>query len=79
MSRLLRLIGPYAPRAALETASRNARVVFSSTRSSGGICKGMWHLIEDFFEQGVVVKLFLAVGWLAVVIMVASLIDLLLF
>ena len=39
----------------------------------------MWHLIEDFFEQGLVVKLFLAVGWLAVVIMIASLIDLLLF
>lgn len=39
----------------------------------------MWHLIEDFFEQGVVVKLFLAVGWLAVFIMIASLIDLLLF
>lgn len=43
------------------------------------IVQRMWHLIEDFFEQGVVVKLFLAVGWLAVVIMVASLIDLLLF
>ena len=40
---------------------------------------GMWHLIEDFFEQGVVVKLSLAVGWLALVIMIASLIDLLLF
>ena len=33
----------------------------------------MWHLIEDFFEQGVIVKLFIAVGWLAVVIMLASL------
>ena len=41
--------------------------------------KRMWHLIEDFFEQGVVVKLFLAAGWLAVVIMIASLIELLLF
>ena len=39
----------------------------------------MWHLIEDFFEQGVVVKLFLAAGWLSVVIMIASLVDLLLF
>ena len=39
----------------------------------------MWHLIEDFFEQGVVVRLFIAVGWLAVVIMIASLLDLLLF
>ena len=43
------------------------------------ILKSMWHLIEDFFEQGVVVQLFLAVGWLAVVIMIASLINLLLF
>ena len=32
----------------------------------------MWYLIEDFFEQGLLIKLFLAVGWLAVVIMVAS-------
>ena len=32
----------------------------------------MWHLIEDFFEQGVVVKLFIALGWLCVAIMVAS-------
>lgn len=39
----------------------------------------MWYLIEDFFEQGVLVKLFLAVGWLAVVIILASLINLLLF
>ena len=46
---------------------------------SGGVRNSMWHLIEDFFEQGVVVKLFIAVGWLAVVIMIASLVDLLLF
>lgn len=32
----------------------------------------MWHLIEDFFEQGVVVKLFILLGWLCVLIMVAS-------
>ena len=32
----------------------------------------MWHLIEDFFEQGVVVKLFISLGWLCVAIMVAS-------
>ena len=38
----------------------------------------MWHLIEDFFEQGLVVKLFLSVGWLAVVIMLASFVTLLL-
>lgn len=39
----------------------------------------MWYLIEDFFEQGVVVKLSLAAGWLSVVIMIASLVELLLF
>ena len=49
------------------------------SRSGGGFLKRMWHLIEDFFEQGVVVKLFLAAGWLSVVIMIASLVDLLLF
>jgi len=37
----------------------------------------MWYLIEDFFEQGIIVKLFLAVGWLAMAIMVASFIALL--
>ena len=38
--------------------------------------EAMWYLIEDFFEQGILVKLFLAVGWLAVVIMIASFIAL---
>ena len=37
----------------------------------------MWHLIQDFFEQSVVVKLFIGLGWLAVAIMVASFIALL--
>lgn len=37
----------------------------------------MWHLIEDFFEQGIVVKLFLGAGWLAVIIMLASFVSLL--
>ena len=32
----------------------------------------MWHLIEDFFEQSLVGKLFVGIGWLAIVIMVAS-------
>ena len=32
----------------------------------------MWYLIEDFFEQGLMAKLFIGVGWLAVLIMVAS-------
>ncbi len=36
----------------------------------------MWHLVEDFFEQGLVGKLFVAVGWLAVLIMVSSFIAL---
>ena len=35
----------------------------------------MWHLIEDFFEQGIVVKLFILLGWLCVAIMVASFIS----
>jgi hypothetical protein len=34
----------------------------------------MWYLIEDFFEQSLVMKLFLGWGWLSVVIMIASLI-----
>ena len=37
----------------------------------------MWHLIEDFFEQGIVVKLFIGVGWLAMAIMLASFVALL--
>ncbi len=32
----------------------------------------MWHLVENFFEQGIIVKLFIGVGWLAIVIMLAS-------
>ncbi len=39
----------------------------------------MWYLIEDFFEQGLVVKLFLALGWLAAIIMVTSFVALLFF
>ena len=54
------------------------RVVFSMPFKQG-LLKRMWHLIEDLFEQGLVVKLFLAIGWLAVVIMLASFVDLLLF
>ena len=36
----------------------------------------MWYLIEDFFEQSIVGKLFLGVGWLAVLIMVTSFVAL---
>lgn len=32
----------------------------------------MWHLIEDFFEQGIVMKGFLGLGWLCVLIMGTS-------
>jgi hypothetical protein len=34
----------------------------------------MWYLIEDFFEQTVVMKGFIVWGWLCAVIMVASLV-----
>ena len=32
----------------------------------------MWYLIEDFFEQGLVMKGFIGLGWLGVLVMVAS-------
>jgi hypothetical protein len=35
----------------------------------------MWYLIEDFFEQSWIVKLFIGWGWLSIVLMVASIID----
>ncbi len=35
----------------------------------------MWHLIEDFFDQSWVMKGFIGVGWLCVVIMIASFIQ----
>jgi hypothetical protein len=35
----------------------------------------MWHLIEDFFDQNIVMKAFLGLGWLSVLIMFASLIQ----
>ena len=33
----------------------------------------MWYLIEDFFEQNLVMKLFIGWGWLCMIIMLASL------
>ena len=33
----------------------------------------MWHLIEDFFEQSLVMKAFIGWGWLAMIIMITSL------
>ncbi len=35
----------------------------------------MWYLIEDFFEQPLVMKAFIGLGWLCMVIMVASVIN----
>ena len=32
----------------------------------------VWHLIEDFFEQSLVMKGFLGLGWLCMLIMVTS-------
>ena len=34
----------------------------------------MWHLIEDFFEQSLVMKGFIGLGWLCVLVMLASII-----
>ncbi len=33
-----------------------------------------WYLVEDFFEQSIVMKAFIAWGWLAIIIMVAALV-----
>ena len=35
----------------------------------------MWYLIEDFFDQSWVVKLFIAWGWLSIAIMFASIAE----
>ena len=32
----------------------------------------MWHLIEDFFDQSWFMKGIIGIGWLCVVIMIAS-------
>lgn len=32
----------------------------------------MWYLIEDFFEQSWIMKVFIAWGWLSTLIMIAS-------
>jgi hypothetical protein len=32
----------------------------------------MWYLIEDFFEQSWIVKIYIGWGWLSIVIMLAS-------
>ena len=33
----------------------------------------MWHLIEDFFDQPIIMKAVLGLGWLCVLIMLTSL------
>jgi hypothetical protein len=33
----------------------------------------MWYLIEDFFEQSWIMKIFVVWGWMSIVIMLASL------
>ncbi len=35
----------------------------------------MWYLIEDFFDQSWIVKLFIAWGWFAIAAMIASIIS----
>ena len=35
----------------------------------------MWHLIEDFFDQNLIMKAFLGLGYLCVLIMVCSLVQ----
>jgi hypothetical protein len=34
----------------------------------------MWHLIEDFFDQNIVMKGMLGFGWLCILVMVTSLV-----
>jgi len=33
----------------------------------------MWYLVEDFFEQSWIMKIFVIWGWMSMVVMVASL------
>jgi len=35
----------------------------------------MWYLIEDFFEQSLVMKAFIGIAWLCVCVMAFSLFD----
>ena len=35
----------------------------------------MWYLIEDFFEQSWIMKIFVAWGWMSILIMIASLVQ----
>jgi hypothetical protein len=35
----------------------------------------MWHLIEDFFDQYILMKAFIGWGWLSVLIMIFSFVQ----
>lgn len=35
----------------------------------------MWYLIEDFFDQSLLMKAFIGWGWLSVIIMLSSLVS----
>jgi hypothetical protein len=35
----------------------------------------MWHLIEDFFDQNILMKAFIGWGWLSVLIMIFSFVQ----
>ena len=37
--------------------------------------RNMWHLIEDFFDQNIIMKAFIGLGWLSVLIMIFSFIQ----
>lgn len=59
----------------LSTASRyNGPVENVSTLTKQPESQRMWHLIEDFFEQSLVMKGFIGLGWLSILIMVTSII-----
>lgn len=40
------------------------------------LLRWMWYLVEDFFDQSLVMKAIIGWGWLCVLIMGASLIEL---
>ncbi len=42
---------------------------------SSGAGENMWYLLEDFFEQSLVMQALIGWGWLSIVIMVTSLAD----
>tara|TARA_B110000971_G_C20033948_1_gene513118 strand:- start:1539 stop:1706 length:168 start_codon:yes stop_codon:yes gene_type:complete len=37
--------------------------------------RNMWHLIEDFFDQNILMKAFIGWGWLSVLIMIFSFVQ----